>query len=95
MSDDIECIEVRITGRVQGVSFRAWTRERARAHGLSGWVRNEADGSVRACLEGAPEALEAMRAELSKGPPAARVSGVGIVDRPSGCGTGSGVEIRG
>jgi len=94
MADDVECMEVRITGRVQGVSFRAWTRKRALSRRLSGWVRNEADGSVRACLQGKRAALEAMRADLAEGPPAARVTDVQIVARPDDCGGGGGIEIR-
>ena len=49
-----------ITGRVQGVGFRAWTCGEARRRGLRGWVRNRHDGSVEALLIGAPEAVEAM-----------------------------------
>ncbi|NRB17607.1 MAG: acylphosphatase [Rhodobacteraceae bacterium] len=45
-------LRARITGRVQGVTFRAWTRSEAEQRGLSGWVRNEPDGSVRALLIG-------------------------------------------
>ncbi len=45
-------LRARITGRVQGVAFRAWTRSEAKQRGLSGWVRNESDGSVRALFIG-------------------------------------------
>lgn len=69
-------LRVRVTGRVQGVSFRAWTQAEARARVLSGWVRNEPDGSVSAHLQGAAGAVEAMRAALHEGPPAARVETV-------------------
>ncbi|MCX7646166.1 MAG: acylphosphatase [Rhodobacteraceae bacterium] len=65
--------QVRVTGRVQGVGFRAWTARRARALGLDGWVRNEPDGSVAALIAGPPDAVAAMLAELRRGPPAARV----------------------
>jgi acylphosphatase len=71
-----KAIEVQVTGRVQGVSFRAWTQAEARGRGLAGWVRNEADGAVRAHLEGAAGAVEAMLAALHEGPPAARVRAV-------------------
>lgn len=67
---------VRITGRVQGVWFRAWTRERAEALGLRGWVRNEADGSVAALIAGPEAAVSRMLAELHEGPPAAAVDRV-------------------
>ena len=45
-------VRVRITGRVQGVYFRGWTRDEAARLGLDGWVRNEADGSVTALIAG-------------------------------------------
>jgi acylphosphatase len=44
---------VRISGRVQGVSFRFWTRQEAERLNLNGWVRNEPDGSVQALVAGA------------------------------------------
>jgi len=72
----VSAMEFRITGRVQGVSFRAWTREQAVARGLSGWVRNAPDGTVRARLEGPSEALAAMHEALHHGPPGARVEQV-------------------
>lgn len=71
-----------MTGRVQGVSYRAWTQRTARARGLSGWVRNEADGSVRALIVGEEEAVALMRRELWKGPPAARVDTVSVSEAP-------------
>lgn len=59
---------VRITGRVQGVSFRAWTEGRARELGLEGWVRNESDGSVTALIGGPADAVDAMIAAFHDGP---------------------------
>ncbi|MAW81874.1 MAG: acylphosphatase [Parvularcula sp.] len=73
-------VKARITGRVQGVSYRAWTREAARAQGLSGWVRNCADGSVEAVFAGDRAAVDAMIAACRKGPPAARVDNVETAD---------------
>jgi len=67
---------VRIHGRVQGVWFRAWTAERARALGLDGWVRNRADGSVEAVFSGPPAAVEEMLLLCRQGPPSARVTRV-------------------
>lgn len=67
---------VRVTGRVQGVGFRAWTQRRAEALGLSGWVRNEADGAVTALIAGEEASLAEMRAALHKGPAFARVDRV-------------------
>ncbi|MCR4267910.1 acylphosphatase [Nitratireductor sp. ZSWI3] len=69
-------VSARITGRVQGVAFRAWTRAEALRHGLSGWVRNEPDGSVRALIVGAAPDVAAMVRALGNGPPAARVTNV-------------------
>jgi acylphosphatase len=47
-------VRVRVTGRVQGVAYRAWAADAARGLGLSGWVRNEDDGSVTALLSAPP-----------------------------------------
>jgi acylphosphatase len=68
-----KAIEARIIGRVQGVGFRAWAAGEARALGLTGWVRNEPDGSVAALLAGEETAVEAMLERLRRGPPAAIV----------------------
>ena len=69
---------VRVTGRVQGVFFRAWTREEARRLGLSGWVRNCPDESVEAHVEGDEAAVATLIAELHNGPPHAEVDDVEI-----------------
>ena len=66
----------RITGRVQGVGFRMWTEQQALALGLSGWVRNEPDGSVTALLAGPDDAVAAMLQRLHTGPRGAKVTGV-------------------
>ena len=66
-------VEVRITGRVQGVWFRAWTRDEAIVLGLEGWVRNEPDGSVAALFLGPRTAVTEMLARCHHGPPLARV----------------------
>lgn len=71
-----QCLRCWIRGRVQGVSFRANTRARAEALGLSGEAVNLADGRVRVTALGAGEALEALRAWLAEGPPQARVEHV-------------------
>ena len=67
---------VRITGRVQGVWFRGWVRGEARRLGLTGWVRNEPDGSVAALFVGPGAAVAAMLALCREGPPPARVHAV-------------------
>ena len=69
---------VTVSGRVQGVAFRASTRAEARRHGVEGWVRNRADGSVEAVFEGAPAAVEALVAWCRQGPRFARVEGVEV-----------------
>ena len=65
-----------ITGRVQGVGFRAWTRREARRGGLRGWVRNRIDGSVEALLIGDEAAIEAMTEACRQGPGLAEVAAV-------------------
>lgn len=61
-------------GRVQGVGYRAFVRDQGRALGLSGWVRNEMDGSVAGEAEGVTGALDLLREALQRGPSFARVS---------------------
>ncbi|WP_269930787.1 acylphosphatase [Aminobacter sp. HY435] len=67
---------VRITGHVQGVSFRVWTKREADRLGLSGWVRNERDGSVTALVAGGEDAVAAMLKLFWQGPRGAVVFGV-------------------
>ncbi len=63
-----------VTGRVQGVFFRASTRDRARDVGVAGWVRNRPDGAVEAHVEGPPDAVERLEQWIrSGGPPDAIV----------------------
>lgn len=69
----------RVAGRVQGVGFRHWTRRTAERLGLSGTVRNLADGSVEVHAAGTPESLRALEGALWQGPPAARVERVDAV----------------
>jgi acylphosphatase len=76
-------VEVRVTGRVQGVSFRWYAAREAGRLGLTGWVRNEPDGSVAAHLEGPDDAVEEMADWCGHGPPAARVEQVEVRDVPA------------
>jgi acylphosphatase len=69
-----------ISGRVQGVFFRASTREQAIALGLKGYAKNLGDGRVEVIAVGEPSALQILREWLSRGPPAAQVSGVDSTD---------------
>lgn len=68
--------QVLISGRVQGVFFRAHTRDEARAMGLKGWVRNLPDGRVAAVFEGERRLIEIMLAWCHQGPPYAAVDEV-------------------
>jgi acylphosphatase len=70
----------RVTGRVQGVFFRAWTQELAQGLGLRGWVRNRRDGSVEARALGETGAIRVLEQRLWEGPPAAAVEGVELVE---------------
>lgn len=71
-------VDIRVTGRVQGVSFRYHAHAEACRLGVFGWVRNEPDGSVAAHLEGDPESVDAMLAWCREGPAYARVVGVDV-----------------
>jgi acylphosphatase len=67
-----------VSGRVQGVAFRACTVDEARRLRLAGWVRNLPDGRVEAEAEGERPALEALLAFCRRGPPAAQVDDVEV-----------------
>jgi acylphosphatase len=83
---------VRVSGRVQGVFFRAETGRRARSLGVSGWVQNVHDGSVEAVFEGRPEAVESMVAWCERGPSGAAVSDVDVTwEEPQGA---HGFDVR-
>jgi len=71
-------VQVIITGRVQGVGFRASCQREAAARGLTGWVCNRWDGAVEALFEGETAAVDAMLDWCREGPPMAYVSGVEI-----------------
>ncbi len=68
--------DVVVTGRVQGVFFRASMRDRAERLGVAGWVSNEPDGSVRAHLEGPAEAVDELVDWCARGSDGARVEDV-------------------
>jgi acylphosphatase len=74
-----------VSGRVQGVCFRAYTSDEAAAGGVAGWVRNSVDGRVEAAFEGKKSAVEAMIVWCRTGPPAARVTAVDVTwEEPKG-----------
>jgi acylphosphatase len=70
----METRRIRVKGRVQGVGFRYALRDEAERLGVTGWVRNCADGSVEALLQGQTPAVELLVAWARRGPPAAHVS---------------------
>jgi acylphosphatase len=70
--------QVLVTGRVHGVWFRDSTRAEAERLGVTGWVRNLADGRVEVEVEGPPEAVEALVAWAHRGPPRATVRDVAV-----------------
>lgn len=74
-------VDIRVTGRVQGVFFRASTRETAEAIGVTGTVRNEADGSVFIEAEGTDEQLDRFLKWVRLGPPGALVEEVHTRER--------------
>ncbi|TAM61861.1 acylphosphatase [bacterium] len=71
-----------VRGRVQGVGFRATVYDCAIDHGLKGWVRNNADGSVECVAEGSGEALAALQRLFRAGPPGARVASLDVLTEP-------------
>jgi acylphosphatase len=75
-TDTQERLSARITGRVQGVGFRNFTRMRARQLGVTGWVRNERNGSVRLEAEGPRSALKDLLDAVREGPRMAQVENV-------------------
>jgi acylphosphatase len=74
----VKAVQARVTGRVQGVSFRWYTQERARALGVTGWVRNEPDGSVLVHAEGDDDAVDALVEWCRRGPSLAKVVDVAV-----------------
>lgn len=81
-----------VQGRVQGVFFRDSVRERARAHGVAGWICNRSDGTVEAVLEGRSDNVERVVRFCRIGPRQAHVDGVEVQEEaPEGL---SGFDIR-
>lgn len=81
MDREITAYRLIIYGRVQGVRYRASACEKARELGVTGWVRNESDGSVLAEVEGPAEQVEAFLAWCRQGPPRAEVKAVQVVPK--------------
>lgn len=73
-------VHVRIQGKVQGVWFRAWTKQTARKFELSGWVRNCRDGTVEALFSGEEDRVDGMLTACWEGPEMALVTSVDCED---------------
>jgi acylphosphatase len=93
MSDDSAQVRLRITGQVQGVFYRSSAETEARRLGLTGWVRNLADGSVEAVAEGPRADVESFVDWCRHGPPAAQVKAVETRWLPAG-GEAAAFEVR-
>ncbi|OOZ36434.1 acylphosphatase [Solemya velesiana gill symbiont] len=70
------CVRCLVSGKVQGVFFRASTRYQAQQLGIAGYANNLPDGRVEVLACGEPEAIDQLKAWLVKGPPSASVSAV-------------------
>ena len=75
-------VHVYISGRVQGVWFRAYTKEEADRLGIKGWVRNLPDGRVEAVFEGEEEKVDEMIRWCHIGSPHSKVTGVEVIEEP-------------
>jgi acylphosphatase len=84
-------VQLLISGRVQGVGYRAWVAAEAARRGLDGWVRNRADGSVEAVFAGEPDAVARMIEACRRGPPSARVTD--LAERPAPGDPGPGFRV--
>ena len=67
-----------ISGRVQGVGYRAWVLDAARRLDVTGWVRNRGDGAVEALIVGEESAVGQMIEACRRGPPLARVDEIDV-----------------
>lgn len=76
----MKALHLTIYGRVQGVWFRASTREQAQILGVSGWVRNKADGAVEVFTQGSQQSVDRLLQWCRQGPPGAYVERVDVED---------------
>tara|TARA_R100000789_G_scaffold76076_1_gene71591 strand:- start:126 stop:413 length:288 start_codon:yes stop_codon:yes gene_type:complete len=77
----IRAVQVRIEGRVQGVGYRWWLATEAEQRKLVGWVRNRADGSVEALVQGPGDRIDDLIAHCFKGPLMARVMDIAVTEQ--------------
>jgi acylphosphatase len=82
-----------VEGYVQGVGYREFTRRAALRLDVSGWVRNRSDGAVEAVVRGAPAAVEALIAQMRKGPRFAEVENLSVIRHDETLGDDSGAFI--
>ncbi len=75
-------VKLRITGKVQGVFYRAFTREKAQQLGIKGWEKNEPDGTVSAMGQGSEASLQQWIDWCREGPSEARVESVEVTGQP-------------
>jgi acylphosphatase len=78
----MKSLRVKVFGEVQNVGFRAMTRHRARKLGVSGWVKNNDDGTVEALFQGTQETVDDMVDWCRKGPPTSYVERIEISEEP-------------
>src|SRR5579863_3558427 len=84
MTEEVKARRFIVRGRVQGVGFRWFVEREAHILGITGWVRNNADGSVEILAQGSRDQLFGLRSRLREGPRAARVDGLEEADaRPA------------
>jgi acylphosphatase len=82
-----------VEGYVQGVGYREFTRRAALRLNVSGWVRNRSDGSVEAEIRGPPAAIEALVAEMRKGPRLATIENLRVIEHDEPAGGDSGTFV--
>ncbi len=92
--NDTKNIRVLISGRVQGVCFRACTRDQAQILNLSGWVRNLSDGRVEAVFEGPSDVIDQMLEWCKEGAPSSSVSELEVFEGGVSTGDNGAFEIR-
>lgn len=93
MTAGVERLEAVARGTVQGVGFRWYVVRQAARLAVTGWVANQADGSVKVVAEGSPESLMQLEAVLRRGPSGAEVSSLDVSRGPA-AGTFSRFEVR-
>ncbi|MEM7234117.1 MAG: acylphosphatase [Planctomycetota bacterium] len=94
MSDSTRCVHLKISGRVQGVAYRYSAQRSASALGLSGWVRNDSDGTVEGVIQGSDESVRSFIEWCHSGPRLANVTDVQVTERAVDATLKSPPEIR-